>query len=204
MKFTVSLIDSMHVKAFNAPLWQRSVTPAQQVRALRLAEKLGYWKVKVPEHFVIPEQHIELSGDHYPHAVTALGFAAGATETLRLASSITILPLVHPIAQAKMWATLDWLSGGRAEMNVGVGWLEGEFELMGVDFHRRGAICEEQIQAMIALWTQDLATFEGKYFAFHNVGASPKPVQKPHLPIWFGGDANMIGRVKVASEPVVP
>jgi len=175
MKFTVSLIDAMHVTAFNAPDWERKVTPAQQVLALQLAESLGYWKVRVPEHFVIPEHQIALSGDHYPHAVTALGFVAGATERLRLASSITILPLVHPIAQAKMWATLDWLSGGRAEMNVGVGWLKDEFDLMGIDFHRRGAICDEQIEAIVALWTQDLATFEGRYFTFRNVGASPSP-----------------------------
>jgi len=192
MKFTTRLLDSGRLKAFNMPLWQQSVTPAQQIEALRLAEDLGYHKVTIPEHFVIPKDHIELSGDHYPHAATALAFVAGATTRLRLSSGITILPLVHPIAQAKIWATLDWLSGGRAELNLGVGWLKDEFDLMGVDFHQRGAICEEQIQAIIALWTQELATFEGKYFSFRDVGASPRPVQKPHIPFWFGGDSEPV------------
>jgi probable F420-dependent oxidoreductase len=192
MKFTASLLNSAHVKALKEPLWQRTVSPAQQVAALRLAEELGFSKVNVPEHFAIPREHIELSGDHYPHAVTALAFIAGVTHRIELSSGITILPLVHPIAQAKMWATLDWLSGGRAVMNVGVGWLADEFDMMGVDFHERGAICDEQLEAILALWTQELASFEGKYFKFKDVGASPRP-KKP-IPIWFGGDALAVQR----------
>jgi probable F420-dependent oxidoreductase len=192
MKFTVALLNSAHVKALKVPEWHDTVTPEQHAKALRLADELGYSKVNVPEHFAIPKDHIELSGDHYPHAVTALAFIAGHTQRMRLSSGITILPLVHPIAQAKMWATLDWLSGGRAIMNVGVGWLADEFELMGVNFHERGAICDEQLQAITALWTQELASFEGKYFKFKDVGASPRP-KKP-IPIWFGGDADAVLR----------
>jgi probable F420-dependent oxidoreductase len=189
MKFSVGLLNSVHAKGLNTPEWHRTVTPAQQVQAMRLAEQLGYHKAGVPEHFVIPREHLELSGDHYPHAATGLAFIAGATERIRLASTVTILPLVHPIAQAKIWSTLDWLSGGRAVMNVGVGWLKEEFDLMGVNFHERGAICDEHIQAILALWTSDLATFEGRYVSFRDVGFAPKPVQQPTIPIWFGGDA---------------
>jgi probable F420-dependent oxidoreductase len=194
MKFSVSLLNSAQVKALGAPEWHKTVTPAQQVTALRLAEQLGYAKAYVPEHFVIPREHVELSGDHYPHAATALAFIAGATERIRLSSGVTILPLVHPIAQAKIWATLDWLSGGRAIMNVGVGWLAAEFEFMGVNFHERGRMCDEHIQAILALWTSEYATFEGRYVSFRDVGFAPKPVQKPIIPIWFGGDVEAVQR----------
>ena len=192
MRFTVGLLNSAHVKALGAPAWHRSITPAQQIQALRLADELGYWKAMVPEHFVIPREHVELSGDHYPHAVTALAFIAGVTQRLKLSSGITLLPLVNPIAQAKMWATLDWLSGGRAVMNVGVGWLEEEFDLMGVDFHERGRICDDYIPAILELWTSDHPTFEGRYVNFRDVGFAPKPVQSPTIPIWFGGDVEAV------------
>ena len=192
MKFSVALLNSVQVKALDMPEWQKRVTPQQQIQALRLADQLGYYKAGAPEHFVIPREHVELSGDHYPHAATALAFIAGCTEKILLTSTITLLPLVHPIAQAKMWSTLDWLSGGRAVLNVGVGWLKEEFDLMGVNFHERGAMCDEYIRAMLELWTSDHPTFEGRYVSFHDVGFAPKPVQKPPLPIWFGGDAEAV------------
>jgi probable F420-dependent oxidoreductase len=192
MKFSVALLNSVQAKALDMPEWQKRVTPAQQIQALRLAEQLGYFKAGVPEHFVIPREHVELSGDHYPHAVTGLAFIAGGTEKILLTSTITILPLIHPIAQAKMWATLDWVSGGRAVMNLGVGWLKEEFDLLGVNFHERGAMCDEQIAAILELWTSDHPTFEGRYYSFRDVGFAPKPVQKPTIPIWFGGDAEAV------------
>ena len=194
MKFVTALLNAARVKALGVPEWHAEVTTAQQIKAVQLAEQLGFVKVKVPEHFAIPADHIELSGDHYPHATTALSFLAGVTTKIQLASGITILPLVHPIAQAKMWATLDWLSNGRAVMNVGVGWLKEEFDLMGVDFEHRGAICEEQIQAMLALWTNEVASYEGKYFQFKDIAASPRPERKGGIPIWFGGDVDAVLR----------
>ena len=193
MKFGVGMLNSVQIKAMKLPEWQKSVTHAQQAEALRLADELGYWKISVPEHFVIPREHVELSGEHYPHATTALGYIAGLTKQAKLSSCITILPLLHPIAQAKMWATLDWLSNGRAVMNAAVGWLEEEFELMGVNFHERGRLCDEYIEAIIELWTSDHPTYEGKYVSFRDVGFAPKPVQKP-MPIWFGGDAPAVQR----------
>lgn len=189
MKFNVSLLNSAHVKALEQPLWERKLTAADQARALRLADELGFWKANVCEHFAIPQEHFELSGDHYPQSTTALGFIAGLTTNLKLSSAITILPLLHPIVHAKMWATLDWLSAGRAVMMVGVGWLEAEFDLLGVPFRERGAICDEYVPAILELWTKDVASFEGRYVSFRDIGSAPKPVQKPAIPIWFGGDA---------------
>jgi alkanesulfonate monooxygenase SsuD/methylene tetrahydromethanopterin reductase-like flavin-dependent oxidoreductase (luciferase family) len=113
---------------------------------------------------------------------------------VKLGSNITILPLQHPIVQAKLWATLDWLSGGRAVMMVGVGWMEEEYDMLGVPFHERGALCDEYIAAILELWTSPNPTFEGRYVKFKDVGFEPKPVQKPAIPIWFGGDAKPVLR----------
>src|SRR3546814_8627953 len=77
--------------------------------------------------------------------------------------------------QAKAWSTLDWLSGGRATAVVAVGWLKEEFDLLGVPFHERGAMTDEYVQAMLALWTQEKPEFEGKYVSFRDVGYEPKP-----------------------------
>ena len=141
------------------------------------------------EHFVIPANHLELSGDHYFHTVVALGVLGGRTKRLRLTPSISILSLQSPIVQAKAWSTLDWMTGGRAEPMFGVGWLKEEFEMLGVPFHERGRIADEYAAAMRILWTQQSATFEGKYVSFRDAGFAPKPVQRPHLPMWFAGDA---------------
>jgi probable F420-dependent oxidoreductase len=189
MKFNVGLLNAAHVKALGQPAWERALTAADQARALRLADELGFWKASVCEHFAIPEAHFELSGDHYPQSTTALGFMAGVTSRMKLASGVTILPLLHPIVHAKMWATLDWLNGGRSVMMVGVGWLEAEFELLDVSFKERGAICDEYVAAILELWTKDVASFEGRYVKFRDIGSAPKPTQKPAIPIWFGGDA---------------
>ena len=77
---------------------------------------------------------------------------------------------------------MDWLSSGRVTVTFGVGWLEDEFDLLGVPFHERGAMSEEYIQAILALWTQDVPEFDGKYVSFRDIAFEPKPVQQPHGP----------------------
>ena len=91
---------------------------------------------------------------------------------------------------AKALSTADWFSGGRITVTFGVGWLEGEFDLLGVPFHERGRMSEEYLEAMVELWTQESPCYEGRYVSFRDVAFEPKPVQKPHLPIWMGGDAD--------------
>lgn len=103
------------------------------------------------EHFVVPPEHYDLSGYHYFHVVVALGYLGGRTKTMRLSSSVSILPLQSPIVQAKAWSTLDWLTGGRAEALFGVGWLKDEFDMLGVDFHKRGRMADEYLAAIIEL-----------------------------------------------------
>jgi len=144
----------------------------------------------VPEHFVIPTEHVELSGPHYLQSTVAQAYLAGATERIRLNSCVTVLPLQHPIVLAKALATADWMSSGRMMVTFGVGWLQREFELLGVPFRERGRIADEYLAAIIELWTSDTPRFEGRYVAFGGVAFEPKPLQKPHLPIWIGGDVD--------------
>ena len=193
MRVNLSYPHSLEIPAMMQP-WEFQLQPPEMIRIMRLGDELGFHKLVIGEHLVIPEDHIELSGAHWLHGTCALAFAAGQTSRMGLASSISILPLQNPIVQAKAWSTLDWLSQGRATAVFGAGWLEGEFALLNVPFQERGAMCDEYLAAMIALWTQDSPAFEGKYVAFDKVGFDPKPVQKPHLPIWLGGDARPVLR----------
>lgn len=189
MKFAFPLPHMMRLKAASQP-WEASVTGADQTRMVKRADELGYDMIHVPEHFVIPRQHVELSGAHYFHSTAAQGYIAGATQRIRLGTSITILPLQHPIVLAKALSTIDWLSNGRITVTFGVGWLEGEFEAMQVPFHERGRMSDEYLAAIIELWTKDWASFAGKYVSFEDVAFEPKPVQKPYVPIWMGGDSD--------------
>ncbi|MDE8653288.1 TIGR03619 family F420-dependent LLM class oxidoreductase [Novosphingobium album (ex Liu et al. 2023)] len=195
MKLGFAMPHMVRLKAMTQP-WEAAVTGADQTRLAKWAEKLGYEMIAIPEHHIIPRSHVELSGPHYFHAYSAMGYIAGATETIRVNSCIAILPAQHPIVTAKALSTIDWLSSGRVTITFAVGWLEEEFDLLGIPFHQRGAMAEEYTQAIIALWTQENPEFEGKYVSFRDVAFEPKPVQQPHIPIWFGGDADaVLGRV---------
>ena len=181
----------VRLKATAQP-WEAAVTGADQTRFAKWAEALGFAMISVPEHHIIPNSHVELSGPHYLSAYPTMAYWAGATQRIRVNSCIAILPLQHPIVTAKALATMDWLSSGRVTITFAVGWLEEEFNLLGVPFHERGAMSEEYIQAILALWTQEKPQFEGKYVSFRDVAFEPRPFQKPHLPVWFGGDADAV------------
>lgn len=191
MKLGFSMPHMLRLKATCQP-WEAKVTGADQTRLAKWAEKLGFEMISVPEHHAIPTEHIELSGSHYFSAFPAMAHFAGATENIRLNSCISILPLQHPIVVAKALSTMDWLSSGRITITFAVGWLKGEFEALGVDFHKRGAITEEYIQAIIELWTKEKPEFEGEFVSFKDLAFEPKCVQTPHIPIWFGGDADAV------------
>jgi probable F420-dependent oxidoreductase len=191
MKLNVGVPNSMHVAAMTQP-WEYALSGADIGAAMAFADSLGFNKCMLGEHFVIPTEHVALSGDHYFHVVVALAYFAGKTKNLRLSSSVSLIALQNPIVQAKSWSTLDFLSGGRAEALFGVGWLESEFQTLRVPFNERGAMADEYVAAIIELWTKDKPEFEGKYVNFKDVGFAPKPVQKPKLPIWFGGDAEPV------------
>jgi probable F420-dependent oxidoreductase len=191
MKFALPIPNMIQLKATMQP-WELNVTGADQTRIAKRADELGYDMLAVPEHVIIPRQHMELSGPHYFNAVAGQGYLAGVTQRIKINSSLTILPLHNPIALAKAYATIDWMSSGRIILTVGVGWLEEEFNIVGVPFHERGKITEEYLAAIVELWTKDSPSFAGKYVSFNDVAFDPKPFQKPYLPIWMGGDADAV------------
>lgn len=191
MKLAFGIPNMVQAKAMLSP-WELSVTGADQTKLAKWAEKLGYEMICVPEHHIIPRGHLELSGPHYFNAYVAMAHFAGATERVRVNSCIAILPVQHPIITAKALSTMDWLSSGRVTVTFAVGWLEEEFDLLGVPFHERGARAEEYTQAIIELWTKEEPEFEGRWVSFRDVAFEPKCVQTPHVPIWFGGDADAV------------
>ena len=191
MKFAFAMPHVVRLKAMTQS-WEVSVTGADQTRLAKLAEELGYDMIAVPEHFIIPRQHVELSGPHYFHAAAAQGYLAGATQSIKINSCIAILPLQNPIVTAKALSTIDWMSSGRIIATFGVGWLKEEFDILGVPFNERGRMAEEYLAAIVELWTSESPCFEGKYISFRDVAFEPKPFQKPYLPIWMGGDADPV------------
>lgn len=188
MKFSIAMPNTVRVKALTQP-FELDVTGADHTVMAKRAEELGYDMIAIPEHFIVPIAHVELSGPHYFHSAVAQAYIAGATQRIRVNSSVTLLPLQHPVILAKALSTADWMSNGRITVTFGVGWDAEEFKILGVPFHERGHMADEYLAAIVELWTSDSPEFDGKYVSFKDVAFEPKPVQKPHLPIWIGGDA---------------
>lgn len=191
MQIGFSMPHIVELKAMVQP-WELAVTGEDMKRCAVWAEKLGFAMISIPEHHIVPRSHVELSGAHHIAAYPSMAFFAGATETIRMNSCIAILPAMSPVISAKALSTMDWLSSGRITVTFAVGWLKEEFDVLGVPFNERGARSEEYIQAIIELWTKENPEFEGKYISFKDVAFAPKPFQKPHLPVWFGGDADAV------------
>ena len=138
--------------------------------------------------------------------MTALSFLAGCTQRIKLGTSVLVLPYREPILTAKMVATLDYMSGGRIMLGVGVGWMKEEFELLGLDtFHERGKVTDEYLRIYKELWTQEDPEYQGTYSQFSGIKFYPKPVQKPHPPIWVGGNTvAAIGRAARLGDGWLP
>ena len=167
------------------------------------AESLGFDSVWVSDHIILPRK----VDSFYPYAadgvatfqpdedyyepLAALNFLAGCTQKIRLGTHVLILPYRNPVLTAKMLSTLDVLSGGRLILGAGVGWMEEEFQALGLDtYAQRGAVTDEYIQIFKELWTKDDPVFQGEHYQLSGMGFMPKPVQKPHPPIWIGGHTN--------------
>lgn len=153
------------------------------------AEGLGYDSLWVTDHIVIPNSNVERFGEVYYEPLTVLSYIAGITERIKLGISAMILPYRNPVYVAKIISTLDVLSGGRVIITGASGWLEEEFDILGVPFPERGSRSDEYIKIFKELWTKEDPEFEGKYSKFSNIKFEPKPVQKPHPPIWIGGNS---------------
>ncbi len=188
MKFSTSLPGITRYPPITQD-WEANMCAQDFQLVARTADELGFDSISVPEHIALPLEMVELMGPFWTHAMTAMAFVAGATTKVIVDSSVIVLPYHHPLVLAKAVSTLDLLSGGRVRLSIGVGHAEREFAALGVPFHQRGRITDEYLAAMIELWTADEPEFHGRYVDFEQIAFEPKPVQKPHPPIWIGGNS---------------
>ena len=173
----------------------------ENLRTLALrAEELGFDHLWVSDHIVLPTQ----VSSPYPYAATGVApfdadqpyceplstlcYLAACTQRIKLGTHVLILPYREPVVTAKIVSTLDYMSGGRVILGIGVGWMEEEFKALGLNtFAERGPVTNEHIRIFKELWTADDPKFEGRYYQFSGLNFHPKPIQKPHPPIWIGG-----------------
>lgn len=169
--------------------------------AVQLVESKGVHGIWVPEHVLFFPDYAST----YPYSdngripgnpegildpFTALTFIAAHTQRVRLGTGICLVPQRQPVYTAKMVADVDYLSNGRMDFGVGIGWLREEFENLDMDFATRAARTEEYILAMRALWSDGVSEFSGQTVNLRPCHFNPKPVQKPHPPIYFGGESD--------------
>jgi len=175
-------------------------------RLVELAESNGIESVWAVEHVLTPAK----VSTRYPYTdsgalgglneatlcdpVVWLSFMAGISTTLRLGTGILILPQRHPAYVAKEWATLDRLSGGRAILGVGIGWLAEEMEAVGVPFEERAARTDESIAAIRTIWASQPSTFRGRFYQWEGMISNPGPIQRPGVPIVVGGHSPAAAR----------
>jgi len=174
-------------------------TPDTFARIAERAERLEIDSLWCSAHVIVPPQvksgYILIPGRKHPEhwkecywePFTVLSYLAGLTSKITLGTSVVIVPMHNPIELAKQVAEVDQLSGGRFVFGVGVGWFEEEFEVLGQDFHNRGARTDEALDLMKALWSDDPVSFDGRYHQVVEAFFSPKPRQRPSPPIWVAG-----------------
>lgn len=165
------------------------------------AEALEWDCLWVSDHLLMPAMRVSRypgrSDGELPSAwkrtyyqpFSVLNYLAAQTQTVRLGISVLILPMRNPIEMAAQIAEMDQLSSGRVNLGIGVGWFREEFEALGYDFDDRGARTDEGLSLIKALWSNEKTTFNGRYHQFEAAETGPKPIQKPHPPIYIGGDS---------------
>ena len=177
-------------------------TPDMLLTIARHGEELGFDSIQTGDHILVPKnidstypytdtgEFPGLSSGSSLEQLTLLAFLAGQTSNIRLVTSVLIVPHRNPLVAAKTLATLDVLSKGRLVVGIGVGWMKEEFEALGLPpFEERGAVTDEYLRIFKELWTNDNPSFNGKYCSFSGINFLPKPVQKPHPPLWVGGES---------------
>jgi probable F420-dependent oxidoreductase len=164
------------------------------------AEELGFLHILAYDHVIganpasrpgwkPPYSHL----DNFHEPFVLFGHLAGLTKKIELVTGIIILPQRQTVLVAKQAATLDVLCSGRLRLGIGIGWNPVEYEALGENFKNRGRRCEEQVEVLRKLWTQELVTFEGRWHKITDAGINPLPVQRP-IPIWFGGTDDRVLR----------
>jgi len=183
MRFTVQLPTE---RADRAEEFLSAAAVAEMARAV---EEAGFDACFVTDHPIPGDRWLASGGHHTLDPFVALAFAAAATTRLRLHTHVLVLPYRNPFLVAKAAASLDVLSGGRLILGVASGYLEPEFAALGVDFAERNELCDEAIDAMRKAWADSGVALEGRHFRASGNTALPRPLQKPHPPIWVGGNS---------------
>jgi probable F420-dependent oxidoreductase len=175
-------------------------TPANQVCLARHAEALGYHSLWAFQRLLYPlepkNEYYGAPGAGWPKPferaldpIVSLAWVAGATRSIRLGTSVLIMPFYQPSVLAKQLATLDIVSGGRLDVGLGLGWSEDEYEAVGIPFARRGARADEFLRCLLALWGDDPVEFRGEFYRVPRSRFEPKPLQRPRPPVTIGGYA---------------
>ena len=165
-------------------------TPEAIVETACKAEELGFDALFVNDHVIVDDSPRNSPWRNVYDPLMVLAYVAARTSRVRLGTSVLIMPYRNPIVTAKMLATLDQMSGGRAIAGVGAGWNEAEYDALGVPYQERGARTTEYLRLWQACWEPGPTTFHGRFFSFDNMHVNPKPVQQPHVPLWIGGSSH--------------
>ncbi len=184
----------------------RYVDPAKAIELVQAGEEAGFDSAWTVEHTVVPANYQsaypyspdgKMAGgvDDFPlpDPIVWMSYVGAATSRIKLATGILILPQHNPVITAKQIATLDYMTGGRVLLGIGVGWLAEEFAAIGADFATRGARTDEYVEAMRCLWSADTPSFAGDYVSFENAHCRPRPI-KGSVPIIVGGHSPAAAR----------
>jgi probable F420-dependent oxidoreductase len=172
-----------------AESWEDTAGPEDLLAVARTADRAGFDYIASCDHVAIPRRLAPAMSTVWYDPVATLAFLAAATERVRLLSHVAIVGLRHPLLAAKQYATLDHLSAGRLILGVGAGHVREEFEVLGVDFERRGAVLDETVDALrAALGAEEFPEHHGKLFDFEGLGQRPRPAQD-RVPVWVGGSS---------------
>ncbi len=182
------------------PAGARPVSLPEMGAYLRRAEALGFEAALTIDHLLTTPPAYTCT---WLEPIALLSALAGVTERIRLGTLVLVLPLRHPVALAKEWATLDLLSGGRSILGVGVGWAEDEFRVLGIPRGERGRRTDEALELLRALWAGDAVTREGRFYPVRDLTLDPKPLQKPGPPIWIGGGSQPFEKIYAQKTPDV-
>ena len=187
---------------FNLPNTGALAAPDVVVRIAREGETLGYDYLTVTDHVVLPD----MAEPGYPYSesgafysrdsayrhemLTLAAYLAAVTAQLRIVLAVLVVPHRPAVLAAKMLSTIDVLSGGRLTVGIGAGWLKAEFDaVVTTPFAERGAVTDEYLAAFRALWTEEKPRIDGRYVHYDRLVLEPKPAQRPHPPIWVGGES---------------
>ncbi|GAA1844390.1 TIGR03619 family F420-dependent LLM class oxidoreductase [Pseudonocardia ailaonensis] len=187
MQFDIILPGTNRLPGFYP--WSHELDSDGFRRILATADEAGFRGVAVSEHLAMPHHEVPRLGSYWQDALTVAAFAAAATRRIRLDFAVLVLPLHHPLRLAKALGTIDVLSAGRLDVSIGVGHAESEFAAVDIPFERRGAITDEILVALTTLWTQEYPAHRGARFTIEGLAIEPTPLQKPHPPIYVGGNS---------------